>query len=68
MKVTVRYMRMDVNDITPLQNASTAGVGGNDDYSRWTFRYTQAYQLITKGANELTAKISYFYGGTTMPF
>jgi hypothetical protein len=28
----------DVNDITPLQNATAAGAnGGEDDYSRWTY-------------------------------
>ena len=59
----------DVNDITPLQNATAAGAnGGEDDYSRWTFTYTEDYQLIIEGANELTAKISCFDdGGTTTP-
>jgi hypothetical protein len=56
----------DVNDVTPLQNATAAGANGGDDYSRWTFTYTQDYQLITQGVNELTAKISCFdnVGGT----
>jgi hypothetical protein len=54
----------DVNDITPLQNATAAGANGaEDDYSRWTFTYTEDYQLITEGANELTAKISCFDDG-----
>ena len=50
----------DVNDITPLQNATAAGPNGDDDYSKWIFTYTRGYQLITVGANELTAKISCF--------
>jgi hypothetical protein len=58
----------DVNDIAPLQNATATGVNGGDDYSQWTFTYTQDYQLITQGANELTAKISCFdVGITAMP-
>ncbi len=55
----------DVNDIAPLQNATAADANGGDDYSQWTFTYTQDYQLITQGANELTAKISCFDAGIT---
>jgi hypothetical protein len=54
----------DVNDITPLQNATAAGTNGGNDYSQWTFTYTEEYQLITQGANELTAKISCFDNGS----
>ena len=50
----------DVNDITPMQNATASGLGGANDYSNWTFAYTQDYQTITEGTNELTAKISCF--------
>ena len=58
----------DVNDIAPLQNATAAGPSGDDDYSQWVFTYTQSYQLITVGANELTAKISCLDGGgATIP-
>jgi hypothetical protein len=58
----------DANDIAPLQNATASGANGGDDYSQWTFTYTQDYQLITQGANELTAKISCFDSGiTAMP-
>jgi hypothetical protein len=57
----------DVNDIPPLQNATAAGLGGEDDFSKWTFTYTQDYQLITGGANELTAKISCFSGSGSTP-
>jgi hypothetical protein len=48
----------DVNDITPMQNATASGLGGANDYSNWTFAYTSDYQTITEGTNELTAKIS----------
>ncbi|MGI0001761.1 MAG: hypothetical protein ACRD42_01635 [Nitrososphaeraceae archaeon] len=58
----------DVNDITPLQNATAAGPSGDDDYSQWIFTYMQSYQLITVGANELTAKISCLDDGSaTIP-
>lgn len=60
----------DVNDISPLQNATAAGGNGSDDYSQWTFTYTENYQLIAQGGNELTAKISCFDNGggaATMP-
>ena len=49
----------DANDITPMQNVTAAGNSGEaNDYSEWTFAYTQDYQLIKQGQNELTAKIS----------
>jgi hypothetical protein len=49
----------DVNDITPMRNVTAAGDSEEDnDFSKWTFKYTQDYQLIKKGENELTAKIS----------
>jgi hypothetical protein len=49
----------DVNDVTPMQNVTAAGESGDDeDFSTWTFTYTQDYQLISAGQNELTAKIS----------
>ena len=58
----------DVNDITPLQNATAAGPsGGDNDFSQWTFVYTDDYQLITEGANELTAKISCYDGNNPTP-
>jgi hypothetical protein len=58
----------DVNDITPLQNATAAGPsGGDNDFSQWTFVYTEDYQLITEGPNELTAKISCYDGNNPTP-
>lgn len=49
----------DVNDNTPMQNVTATGDSGEkDDFSKWTFTYTQDYQLIKEGENELTAKIT----------
>jgi hypothetical protein len=51
----------DVNDITPMLRVTAAGDSGEAlDFSKWTFTYTQDYQLIKEGENELTAKISCF--------
>jgi len=57
----------DVNDMTPMRNVTAIdlGGGGDDDFSRWTFTYSQDYQLIKEGINELTAKISCFGDGST---
>ena len=49
---------VDVNDIKPMQNTTSVGVGGQNDYSNWTFTYTSKYHLISEGINELTAKLS----------
>src|SRR5918912_394154 len=49
----------DVNDKTPMRNVTAAGDSReDDDFSKWTFTYTQGYQLIKEGENELTAKIT----------
>jgi hypothetical protein len=54
----------DVNDITPMLRVMAAGDSGEAlDFSKWTFTYTQDYQLIKEGENELTAKISCFDDG-----
>jgi hypothetical protein len=57
----------DVNDMTPMQNATASGRGGVNDYSNWTFTYTPEYQVITEGVNELTAKISCFDAADLVP-
>lgn len=48
----------DVNDIKPFQKALATGPGGENDYSKWNFTYTQNYHLIANGTNELTSKLS----------
>ena len=54
----------DVNDMTPMLRVTAAGDSGEAlDFSKWTFTYTQDYQLIKEGENELTAKISCFDDG-----
>jgi hypothetical protein len=49
---------VDVNDQKPFQNATATGHGGANDYSTWTFIYTDKYYLIQEGLNELTPKLS----------
>ena len=49
---------VDLNDVKPFQNATATGLGGESDYSNWTFTYTEKYRLITEGKNELTAKLT----------
>jgi hypothetical protein len=48
----------DWNDTKPFQTATATGPGGVNDYSRWTFTYTDDYHLITNGTNNLTSKLS----------
>src|SRR5829696_7643858 len=48
----------DWNNTKPFQTATATGPGGVNDYSRWTFRYTNNYHLITNGTNDLTSKLS----------
>jgi hypothetical protein len=47
-----------IDDIAPFRNATAKGIGGENDFSRWSFTYTQNYQLVLGGLHELTAKIS----------
>jgi hypothetical protein len=51
-------VQVDVNDMKPFQKAIATGPSGQNDYSSWSFKYTDAYHLITEGSNELTAKLS----------
>ena len=61
---TICQVYADVNDITPMLRVTAAGDSGEAlDFSKWTFTYTQDYQLIKEGENELTAKISCFDDG-----
>jgi len=48
----------DWNDAKPMQNVTGTGPRGPNDYSNWTFTYTQNYHLVSEGTNELTSKIS----------
>jgi hypothetical protein len=48
----------DWNNTKPFQKAIATGPGGVNDYSRWTFTYTDDYHLITNGTNNLTSKLS----------
>ena len=48
----------DWNDQKPFQKTVATGLGGENDYSTWTFTYTQNYHLISNGTNNLTSKIS----------
>jgi hypothetical protein len=49
---------IDLTDTKPLQNATATGPGGVSDYSTWQFTYTEAYELIKEGVNELTSKLT----------
>jgi hypothetical protein len=51
---------VDWNDLKPMQNVTATGRGGPNDYSNWTYTYTEKYHLITPGINELTSKITCF--------
>src|ERR687896_441117 len=48
----------DWNNTKPFQTTTATGQGGVNDYSRWTFTYTDNYYLITNGTNNLTSKLS----------
>ena len=48
---------VDWNDQKPFQNVTATGPGGENDYSNWTFTYTNDYHLIKNGTNELTSKL-----------
>jgi hypothetical protein len=54
----------DWNDSQPVQKTTPAGLNFTqygrsiNDYSSWTFTYTDRYHLINEGTNDLTAKLS----------
>jgi len=52
------HVYVDWNDAKPMQIVTDVGPGGPNDYSNWTFTYTQNYHLVSVGTNELTSKIS----------
>jgi hypothetical protein len=47
----------DWNDQKPLQQVNATGPNGANDYSNWTFTYTNSYHTVAEGANELTSKL-----------
>jgi hypothetical protein len=54
----------DWNNTKPFQKAVATGPGGANDYSTWTFTYTDKYHLITNGTNDLTSKLSCLNNGS----
>ena len=46
-----------VNDLKPYQKASTSGLNGADDYSRWKFILSPDYTELKNGTNKITAKL-----------
>lgn len=59
---------IDWNDLKPFQIVKAKAVGNNNnDFSSWTFRYTEKYHLIVPGPNELTAKITCLDTVTNQP-
>jgi hypothetical protein len=43
----------DWNNTKLFQKAIAKGAAGVNDYSRWTFTYTDKHHLITNGTNDL---------------
>jgi hypothetical protein len=59
---------VDWNDLKPFQIVKARAVGNNNnDFSTWTYRYTEKYHLIAPGPNELTAKITCLDTVTNQP-
>ena len=54
---------VDWNNTKPFQKATPTGSGGVSDYSTWSFTFTDKYNLITNGTNNLTSKLSCFSDG-----
>ena len=51
---------VDWNDLKPMKNVTAKGLSGENDYSNWTYTYTEKYHTIAPGINELTSKITCF--------
>ena len=51
---------IDWNNTKPFRKAKAAGLGGEDDYSKWNYTYIDKYHLIINGTNNLTSKLSCF--------
>ena len=47
-----------INGIRPYQRATSTGINGPMDYSKWTFIATPAYTTVKEGMNKITAKYS----------
>src|SRR5262245_27040405 len=46
------------NESRPYQIASATGPGGENDFSNWSYTFTDDYHHITEGVNRLTSKIT----------
>jgi hypothetical protein len=47
-----------INGIRPYQQATSTGINGPTDYSKWNFTATPEYTTIKEGVNKITAKYS----------
>jgi hypothetical protein len=54
------------NGIQPYKKATATGPHGDNDYSTWSFTYTNDYHSIASGTNVLTAKISCLANATNL--
>jgi hypothetical protein len=52
------YVSLIWNESRPYQSASATGPGGENDFSRWSFTFTDDYHRIAEGVNRLTSKIT----------
>jgi hypothetical protein len=55
--ITDCHVQVIANNIKPYQNANPAGLGGNNDYSKWTFLLNSNYTSLKEGLNKITAKL-----------
>jgi hypothetical protein len=59
------HIVIGLNHVKPSQNATPAGTGGANDYSKWNFDITSKYTTIKQGPNRISAK--YTCSSTTNP-